>query len=956
MREELIELGADKTFIAEGLAGYHTTFVWQLNKNKSFSKEFVSKEVEREPKYLSEEKILDKLEEYIKLGADKGHIAEGLAGLDSDRAWKMREEFIELGADKEYIAVGLAGLDSDRAWKMRDGFIELGVYKRYIAEGLAGLDSDRAWKMREEFINSGADKDYIAISLAGVDSDRAWKMREEFIESGVEKENIAQGLAGLDSDRAWKMREELIELGADKTFIAEGLAGLNSDRAWKMREEFINSGADKDFIAVSLAGLNSDRAWKMREELLNLNANKGDIALGLAGLDSDRAWKMREEFIELGADKGNIASGLAGYNITFVWQLNKKNKEKEKTIVSSSPKKEKNEFDADKLYQEISLYLENDSLLAENDKKSPTQKIRSSLSTGKNLVMAMGTMFKEAPSVFLNTLSAKKDERNLTRKLARRVFPSMFLEKENNWRGFSGYSGLNEGRSRSAEPRPQDYLNPDAPQSMLGGNPEGGSGENQEVLHFREPVSDLIITGIYGKLDGQSWDPSYQFPISKSTMEKAKEITITLPSVGSKVKLPKLINSNIIFERVRGIKNKEESPLEVEISPMREGAVRETKKAEEIIYSIEIDELPKKILEISSDEYVTFKEQFIRANGPEMSKTLVELPAEIDLFLSSLKNKNPKEQVQEIEIFVRSICYYDMKNGEMINLKQGKDLAERLEIMEARVEELKASDKNKSENLAGKKYAGVCADFAVLTAAILRQAGFSSGVLAGFMPDGGKSVTVDQAHATAFVVWPNAKKENEIFSVDGTPNGVIGVSRPSLVEQESSREEKIKEIEAEAESQLEEIMKTLDSLDADAIKELTNGKLESALNTILRYGVEAENLKVIKTILEAYWYSPLHKYDLNETDDQIKFLKFFENEVNRARQEAPVEREADPGSKLFETVELFTQRFSKEGDMKKAFVILEKINDLASRSLSSNEKKALTATITYLEAKKVKAS
>ncbi len=67
------------------------------------------------------------------------------------------------------------------------------------------------------------------------------------------------------------------------------------------------------------------------------------------------------------------------------------------------------------------------------------------------------------------------------------------------------------------------------------------------------------------------------------------------------------------------------------------------------------------------------------------------------------------------------------------------------------MDELKEKDDKNKDVLQNKMYTGVCADFAVLAAAILRRAGFVSGVLSGFRPDG-KSAKVSNAHGTAFVV------------------------------------------------------------------------------------------------------------------------------------------------------------------------------------------------------------
>ena len=69
-------------------------------------------------------------------GANKNYVAEGLSGLDSDKAWEMRETLLSQGADKGWVAIGLAGLDSDKAWEMRETFLSQGANKDWVARGI----------------------------------------------------------------------------------------------------------------------------------------------------------------------------------------------------------------------------------------------------------------------------------------------------------------------------------------------------------------------------------------------------------------------------------------------------------------------------------------------------------------------------------------------------------------------------------------------------------------------------------------------------------------------------------------------------------------------------------------------------------------------------------------------------------------------------------------------------
>ncbi len=909
-------------------------------KNKEYKLNNEIKETQ-EGKYLTEEKILDKLDQFIKEGVDKYSIAQGLAGLDSDRAWQMRDQFIKDGVGKGFIAQGLAGLDSDRSWQMRDQFIKDGVGKGSIALGLAGDYMTFVWQLRNKGLYSSVDLERkiklinILNTFYSFDVGNNDKISEEAKETQEGKY--------LTEEKILDKLDQFIKDGVGKGSIAQGLAGLDSDRAWQMRDQLIKEGVGKYYIALGLAGLDSDRAWQMRDQFIKEGVGKDSIAQGLAGLDSDKAWQMRDQFIKEGVGKGSIAQGLAGDYMTFVWQLNRKINNSDNNEQYVFGWRNKN-FDEKELLGKITKYLGD---FKENKDKH---------SQNRSILFAMNSLIKESPELFKETIGAIKDKKLTKTKLIRKLFPSVLTAEDKNiWRNFSGYFGFNLDNQFENEGDPKDYLNPDNLNEMLGGDPSASNAENvpkKEVFRLRESIDGILVTGIYGKLSGNLWDQSYQFPIAKETIQKGRETTITLPNIGNKVKLPKTLNSNITRERVKGTRNSEEFPLETEFSPMQEGIIRDTKKAQEIIYSLEIDQIPKVMINVGQNEYEIFRKRFVLTNNNEMTKKIVELPGEIDLFLESINNKEPKEKVLLIEEFVRSICHYDMKNGEMMAIKKGKSIEEKLDLMEARVEELK---QNGQGNLSGKKYAGVCADFALLSTAILRQAGFISGILSGFKTEGLSAYSGD-AHATSFVVWPNKNGGNEIYSIDGTPSGLGGISTLSLKEKEISRENIIKELEKNAEEDLAKILDVLNSYDSKAIGELTNGKIEAVLNTILQFGVSKDNLKTVTNTLNAYWYTPIKDLDLNNLDDKAEILRFFENEAKKGKDEIEEGSNIHQGTKLFETIENFIQRFSKSKNENrgKGFEVIENFSKLIDPILSKNEKNALVATVTYLKSKKMK--
>ena len=136
--------------------------------------------------------------------------------------------------------------------------------------------------------------------------------------------------------------------------------------------------------------------------------------------------------------------------------------------------------------------------------------------------------------------------------------------------------------------------------------------------------------------------------------------------------------------------------------------------------------------------------------------------------------------------------------------------------MEGRMDELKEKD----PKLAHKLYAGICTDFATLTTALLRKAGFVSGISTGFVPEAGStSIKTDRAHAVSYVLWPSSKAVNgkpDMIIVDGTPSNIT----PKIVEQEKKAAEVHKELSVDAEKELAQLEHILKTMDAESIKKL----------------------------------------------------------------------------------------------------------------------------------------
>jgi len=260
-------------------------------------------------------------------------IINGLTGIDSPEAWKIREQS---NHGTEFVR-SLSGINSKRAWGYREEALDGRRYYE-VANSLVGLDSDRAWRMREDVmklqkeVQTGIDTSSLSKSLAGLDSDKAWQWRARLVkerETSVSDKKMAvqcliPSLTGLDSERAWQMREAILKTMEDRDFVAEsvaqGLAGLDSDRAWKIRDQLLaltkkkpgSTESLEQHLIQGLVGVNSDRAWKMREEFLKQKKFLAEIARSLAGIDSDVAENMRGRLIMAGCHEEDVLQGIYG--------------------------------------------------------------------------------------------------------------------------------------------------------------------------------------------------------------------------------------------------------------------------------------------------------------------------------------------------------------------------------------------------------------------------------------------------------------------------------------------------------------------------------------------------------------------------------------------------------------------------------------------------------------------
>jgi hypothetical protein len=238
----------------------------------------------------------------------------------------------------------------------------------------------------------------------------------------------------------------------------------------------------------------------------------------------------------------------------------------------------------------------------------------------------------------------------------------------------------------------------------------------------------------------------------------------------------------------------------------------------------------------------------------------------------------------------------------------------------------------------------------LITTALLRQAGILSGVAIGFLPDG-KRVTTENAHGCSFALFPTQTRDTQIVLIDGTPHGSEVLSLPPLSLRQQQQEQQQQTVKQATLQQLSDINDLIDNhSDFAALKEhlatLYNGNLEDTMNAILRYRIQPTQYYRVVNLLNAYRYSPL-----TNTQNAELLHTFMAGELDRPPLTSTLPNEA--GSQLFEAVQSFVQKFSKQNTLSNAFETLDFLITTVQDLLTSDEYLAVVIIAKYLKAEKM---
>jgi dTMP kinase len=226
LRRELA--GREPGYVVRSLAGF--PLEGEALKMRQKLKSVAPAEVAKSLKGL-ECDVSMQLREELFTAAPEGVLAS-IKGMDTDRAWEFRDRCGKK-LHREALAESLAKIDSQKAWKVRHRLLPR--YAPWVLRGLGPIDSEEAWELRDRYV-SLAPK-LVARTLNGMDSDRAHDMREII---GDAAKQVLDSLKGLQSHRAWNMRERLKGIFPSTAVSSLGKSN-DSEKAWRFRRDMVLS-------------------------------------------------------------------------------------------------------------------------------------------------------------------------------------------------------------------------------------------------------------------------------------------------------------------------------------------------------------------------------------------------------------------------------------------------------------------------------------------------------------------------------------------------------------------------------------------------------------------------------------------------------------------------------------------------------------------------------------------
>lgn len=173
-------------------------------------------------------------------------------------------------------------------------------------------------------------------------------------------------------------------------------------------------------------------------------------------------------------------------------------------------------------------------------------------------------------------------------------------------------------------------------------------------------------------------------------------------------------------------------------------------------YALQVPSSSPDVPELTVTQYEHFKTTVLKQTvGMNLAPSSFDKDTRV--FLKQIERLPLKDRLGRILQFVRENSQYDSTPPSLPE-SENRSVPERLADMRRRANELAG----------GKLFAGVCADFAVLSVALCESTGIRAGFAAGLLVQDGKA-TMDDFHGIAVVPWPHPRGGVQFIAMDGTP-------------------------------------------------------------------------------------------------------------------------------------------------------------------------------------------
>ncbi|MDD5050464.1 MAG: transglutaminase-like domain-containing protein [Candidatus Pacebacteria bacterium] len=571
---------------------------------------------------------------------------------------------------------------------------------------------------------------------------------------------------------------------------------------------------------------------------------------------------------------------------------------------------------------------------------------------------------KEDPTLMLEAILPKRDRS--PERTSEQIFLQLFPKEFRTYLAQKRIMAMNaERKKKSSEERLLEYMfgvgashpseNPLFPTeytTLDGSDAESFEKQTETVATLSAPTQELLVTGFFGELteDDATW---YKFELpekgeifsGEGETEGKEKITVSLASSRKSV-LPIPLDWRY-GKNVQGQKEEEQLSVRERIRRRKMGQIERPIQNIDTPISPNIPALlPDEVRRLDHPKYDIFKgnetlldteisqKKFIERIsefGDELVDPLLETDArfspEVEIFLKSIKALKPFDRIEAIEDFIRTNSAYDLTNPYAED-KKTSGIQDRLYYIEMHAEDIKIETPKLSHEVF---FAGVCADFALLAALMMRRVGIPAGVCTGVKAEA-LAIKERSSHSVAFALMPDISGKPYPLLVDATAENQYESQKPIRSVKRYRREN--------VERKREKIIESREKVKSEEATQGPEPKKKKKQITpvdfsLLSLEIPKDEPEKIERLFDALWYTPYQKYLTNpapaDLDERTAFLRHIENELKHG------EEEKDFELSLAEVIDASLAKITRStGDREEAEAIFKRFLSLVKSQISED--------------------